>query len=153
MCGCGLLPFLGATPIRVRITQGDAIGLGYIGLSARNGIMKNVCDKAKFPANKFPIATPRAESPKYPSPMATPWGRKYAVPAITVSPWVRMNDSGECFKNIGGRKYAAAAITASHVFRKYASAAFSIYMRVKWPAAKTLHRHCRKSYLISTLFS
>jgi hypothetical protein len=54
-------------------TQGDAIGLGYIGLSVRNGVMKNVCDQAKFPANTSPIAMPRALSLKYPSPMATPW--------------------------------------------------------------------------------
>jgi hypothetical protein len=33
----------------VRVTQGIAIGLGYVGLSVRNGAMKNVCDKAKYP--------------------------------------------------------------------------------------------------------
>jgi hypothetical protein len=30
-------------------SQGVAIGLGYIGLSARGAAMKNVCDKTKAP--------------------------------------------------------------------------------------------------------
>jgi hypothetical protein len=34
---------------RGHATQGVAIGLGYIGLSARRGAMKNVCDKAECP--------------------------------------------------------------------------------------------------------
>jgi hypothetical protein len=42
-------PFRAPPTIGGQITQGDAIGLGYIGLSVRNGAMKNVCDKAKYP--------------------------------------------------------------------------------------------------------
>jgi hypothetical protein len=42
-------PFRAQPTIRGQITQGVAVGLGYIGLSVRNGAMKNVCDKAKYP--------------------------------------------------------------------------------------------------------
>jgi hypothetical protein len=64
-----------------------------------------------------------------------------------------MNNSGEYFKNIVFRKYAAAAISASPFFLKHTAPAFSIYMPPNPPAIKTPRQHCPQNHLISTLFS
>jgi hypothetical protein len=47
MGGVDIFPVQGAMNGGCTITQGDAIGLGYVGLSVRNGAMKNVCGKVK----------------------------------------------------------------------------------------------------------
>jgi hypothetical protein len=55
-------PFRAQLTIGVRATQGVAIGLGYIGLSARDGAMKNVCDKAKYPPDTTKLCWERLKA-------------------------------------------------------------------------------------------